>query len=224
VGSRPCSPRVPFEGLDWVGELPARESTAQPGGGRLELGSGEVATPARQHAALGVAVGVHGGGGMLTRPVVARVRQLTAEVAMEDRRRSKAEVEGPTHAGGGRGLFISGGLLASGLREGIAPWYDGLGRHASRELAADRWARPCGRPARETQRVAGRTSMCLGACATLGMRAASGRRGRGLDAEVAGRGARRARGRAGRRRGAGRFQHDCFNLGHFDLVFLPILN
>jgi hypothetical protein len=74
VGSRPCSPRVPFEGLDWVGELPARESTAQPGGGRLELGSGEVATPARQHAALGVAVGVHGGGGMLTRPVVARVR------------------------------------------------------------------------------------------------------------------------------------------------------
>jgi hypothetical protein len=72
VGSRPCSPRVPFEGLDWVGELPARESTSQPGGGHLELGSGEVATPARKQAALGVAVGVHGGGGggMLTRSVV----------------------------------------------------------------------------------------------------------------------------------------------------------
>jgi hypothetical protein len=34
---------------------------------------------------------------------------------------------------------------------------------------------------------------------------------------VAGRGARR-------RRGAGRFQRDYFNLGHFDQVFLPILN
>jgi hypothetical protein len=94
VGSRPCSPRVPFKGLDWVGELPARESTAQPGGDRLELGSGEVATSARQQAALGVVVGVHGGGGMLTRSVVAWVRQLTAEAAMEARRQSKAEVEG----------------------------------------------------------------------------------------------------------------------------------
>jgi hypothetical protein len=94
VGNRPWSPRVPFEGLDWVGELPARESTAQPGGGRLELGSGQVATPARQQAALGVEVGIHGGGGMLTRPVVAWVRQLTAEATMEARRQSKAKVEG----------------------------------------------------------------------------------------------------------------------------------
>jgi antitoxin component of MazEF toxin-antitoxin module len=93
-------PRVPFEGLDWVGELPARESIAQPGGGRLELDSGEVATPARQQEALAVAVGVHSGGGIVTRPVVARGWQLTAEAAMEAQRWSKVEVEGArTHRG-----------------------------------------------------------------------------------------------------------------------------
>jgi hypothetical protein len=126
--------------LDWVGELPARESTAQPGGDRLERGSGEVATSARQQAALGVVVGLHGGGGMLTRSVVAWVRQLTAEAAMEARRQSKAEVEGVARVGGGPGLFIGGDLLASGLREGITTGYSGLGRRASRELATDRWA------------------------------------------------------------------------------------
>jgi hypothetical protein len=131
--------------LDWVGELPARESTAQLCGGRLELGSGEVATPARQQAALAVVVGVHGGSGMLTRPVVARDRQLTAEAVMEARRRSKAEVEGLARAGGSPVLFIGGGLLASELREGIASWYGGLGRRASRELVVVRWARRCGR-------------------------------------------------------------------------------
>jgi hypothetical protein len=52
---------------------------------------------------------------------------------------------GLAHAGAGPGLFIGGGLLASGLREGITPWYGGLGRRASRELAAGQWARRCGR-------------------------------------------------------------------------------
>jgi hypothetical protein len=32
-----------------------------------------------------------------------------------------------------------------------------------------------------------------------------------------------AEGGRGRRRGAGRFQHDRFDLGHFDQVFLPKL-
>jgi hypothetical protein len=96
-----CSPRLGLgpemgSGLRWRGR-----AAAQLGGDHLELGSGEVAMPARQQAALGVAVGVHDGGGRLTRLVVARVRQLTAEAAMEARRRSKAEWRG-SHAQGAR--------------------------------------------------------------------------------------------------------------------------
>jgi hypothetical protein len=99
-----CSPRLGLgpemgSGLRWRGR-----AAAQLGGDHLELGSGEVAMPARQQAALGVAVGVHDGGGRLTRLVVARVRQLTAEAAMEARRRSKAEWRGLARAGGGAAL------------------------------------------------------------------------------------------------------------------------
>jgi hypothetical protein len=101
-----CSPRLGLGPETGSGLHRRGRAAAQQGGDRLELGSGEVAMSARQQAAVGVAAGVHGGGGRLTRPVVARVRNLTAEVAMEARRWSKAEWRGLARAGDERGWVL----------------------------------------------------------------------------------------------------------------------